>query len=330
MRRNIPRWCLLVAALAPVLLASVPRDAAAQAPASAGDDAPGKVHFDKAVALFREGDHRAALVEFRRSYDLSHNYRVLYNVAQSEFEVHDYAGALKTFKKYLSEGGAEIDAARRAEVEADIQQLATRVATLAITSNASGADVLVDDVLVGRTPFSEPVLVSAGRRKITLQKGDAPTVSRVLDIVGGDTPSVTLNLAEPRPSTGAPAVTASSPAPAPAPPAPPSRAAFWVAFSGTALLAAGGAVAGGFAIDAYNQARATLATPGVSADDLRVARARTISISIAADVLGGAAIALGVVTILVGVTGGTSQSGAPKPSASLRVGPQGVSLTGSF
>src|SRR5512132_1338131 len=113
----------------------------------------GREHFTRGVALFREGDYRAALVEFRRAYEISHNYRALYNIAQTEFEVQDYAGARSSFQKYLTEGGAEIEAGRRAEVEADIKKLAARVARIEIKTNTEGADILVDDVVIGQAPL---------------------------------------------------------------------------------------------------------------------------------------------------------------------------------
>lgn len=332
MRLTIRPWVLVIAALAQAPLSMAPRDAAAQSAAQGDDVAAGKVHFDNAVVLFREGDHRAALTEFRRAYELSHNYRTLYNVAQTEFEVHEYASALRSFKKYLVEGGAEIDAERRTEVEGEIKKLMTRVATLTITSNAAGAEVLVDDVSIGRTPLSEAVMVSAGRRKITVQKGDLAPVSRVVEVAGGDATTLTVNLAEPQAgaTAGAPAVTAPASSQPAAPPATPSRAGFWVAFSGTAALAIGGAVAGGLALDSYNDTKKKIATRGVSLPDVESAHSKTATLSIVADALGGAALAMGVVTIIVGVTGGRSDSDAKKATASLQVGPKGIALTGQF
>lgn len=333
MRRNIPRWCLLIAALAPVPLVAQPREAAAQA-APEGDSTTWKSHFDNGVALFHEGDYRAALTEFRRAYELSHNYRVLYNVAQTEFEVQDYAGALRTFKKYLTDGGAEIEADRRTQVEGDIKKLAGRVATVTISSGTAGAEVLVDDVPVGRTPLSEPLTVSAGLRKITLQKGDLAPVSRVVEVAGGDSTSVIVNLSEPQAQStatvGAPALTAPAPSLSPTSQPAPSRAGFWVAFSGAAALTAGGAVAGVLAIDSYNDTKAKIATRNISAADIEAAHSKTATLSIVADVLGGAAVAMGVVTLVVGLTGSSSQPRPQKVDAKLRLGPQGIALTGQF
>ncbi|MBK8252181.1 MAG: PEGA domain-containing protein [Polyangiaceae bacterium] len=164
-----------VSALAATALLALATAAPAQAPsaqptasASAEPD-ENTQRFVRGVKLFREGDFRSALVEFRRFYEATKNFKVLYNIGQAEFEVQDYAGALASFKRYLELGGAEIDAARKAEVEAEIKGLADRVASVHIESNVAGADVLIDDVIVGKTPLNA-VTVSMGRRKVVLQK----------------------------------------------------------------------------------------------------------------------------------------------------------------
>src|SRR5664279_276256 len=51
------------------------------------------VSFRQGVELYREANFEAALVEFRKAYQLSPSYKVLYNIAQSYFELHDYVNA---------------------------------------------------------------------------------------------------------------------------------------------------------------------------------------------------------------------------------------------
>ena len=296
--------------------------------AAQGDPvAQGKAHFTSGVALFREGDHRAALVEFRRAYELSHNYRVLYNIGQAEFEIQDYAGALRSFQKYLSEGGAEIEADRRAAVESDIKRLSARVARLTVKVNLAGAEVLIGDVPVGPSPLKEPVIVSAGRRKLTVQKAEVPPVTRFLDLAGGDATTVTIDLALPPAALSAPvAPPLSSPPP---PPPPPSRTGFWLSLTATGVLAIGATTTGILALRAHSDTEAKLGRRGVSASAVESAHRDTASLSLATDLLGGAALAMGVVTILLARSGDTSSAG-DKPAATLAVGPLGASLHGRF
>ena len=79
----------------------------------------------------------------------------------TEYQLLDYAAALQALEKYLHDGGGEVPAAKRSEVERELGKLRARVAKLEIVSNVAGAQVTIDDVAVGTTPLPAPVLVSA-------------------------------------------------------------------------------------------------------------------------------------------------------------------------
>jgi hypothetical protein len=282
----------------------------------------GKAHFNAGVTLFRESDYRGALVEFRRAYDLSHNYRVLYNLAQSEYELQDYASALRSFERYLAEGGADIDPERRTSVRADIKRLSSRVAKLEVQSNVAGAEILVDDMVVGKTPLSQPLIVSAGRRKVTVQKAELPPSTRVLELAGGDTASVTLDLATP--------VAESRPTEAPRPVAvsPRGRSVPWVPLTGTAVLTAGAVVTGIFALESRDDAENKLASRGVTARDVESAHSRAANFALATDILAGAAIGMGILTVILWLQKPSEEP--PRTSATLSAFPGGARLGGTF
>ena len=314
---------------ASILMAPLAASAQPPPPSDKKGDAPdeGRSHFNRGVALFREGDYRAALVEFRRAYEISHNYRALYNIGQTEFEVQDYAGARTAFQKYLVEGGAEIEAGRRAEVEADIKKLSARVARIEIKTNTAGADVLLDDTVIGQSPLPEPLLVSAGRRKITVQKGSLPPVTRFVEVAGGDASSVTIDLAT---AELPPRSSAAAPTPLPVAPPPPTRTALWISLAGTGALATGAVVTGILALGARSDAETTLGTLGVKAADVEAAHSKAATLGLVTDVLGGAAILMGGVTIVLAATSGKSRNAEAKPAAALLLTPRGALLTGQF
>ncbi|MFT3769445.1 MAG: tetratricopeptide repeat protein [Minicystis sp.] len=288
----------------------------------------GRAHFDNAVALYREGDYRNALIEFRRAYEISGNYRALYNIGQTEFELQNYAGALRSFQAYLTQGGADIEPERRAAVEGDIKKLNARVAKVTIKTNAAGADVLVDDVVIGQSPLAEPVLASAGRRKITVQKGELVPVTRVVDVPGGEAVTVTINLplaAQPGPLAAQPA----QPRPVAAEPPPPSRTGMWVSLAVTSGLVAGAVTTGVLALIARSDAEEKLGSHGVTAEQITAAHDKTKTLALVTDVLGGAALAMGVTTIVLGATSGRP-SDAAKPKVSLQIDLRGARLIGQF
>src|SRR5262249_42279180 len=81
---------------------------------------------------------------------------------------------------YLREGGDQIPAERRKQVEAQIALVESSLAELVITSSEPGARVTVDGREVGSTPLAEPLRVKTGEHEISLLfLGAAPIVRSV-------------------------------------------------------------------------------------------------------------------------------------------------------
>jgi hypothetical protein len=152
-------------------------------------------HFDRGAKLYLEGDYAAALVEFKRAYDASPTWQVLFNIGQCYFQLRDYANALVTLQRFAAEGAERIGAEDRATLDAELPDLANRVGRITVSSNLDGATVSVDDQVVGTTPLHDPVLVSMGMRKISAtHEGRAPVLQR-LAVAAGDNAAVTLDFA---------------------------------------------------------------------------------------------------------------------------------------
>lgn len=151
-----------------------------------------RAHFTLGVDLYREGNSRAALIEFKRAYKAAPHYKLLYNLAQASLELQEDWQAIEYFTNYLKQGGSEILSDRRREVEETIERLKRRLATIAITTNQPGAEIRVDETPVGSAPLRAPVKVSVGRRKITATKHGFDPVERMVDVAAGDHLELTL------------------------------------------------------------------------------------------------------------------------------------------
>ena len=103
--KPLARTLALVTAFALVAPGSV---AFAQPAPTAAERAEAATRFKTGLDLFKDGDAQAALIEFRRAYQLAPNYQVLYNIGQVSFQLQDYPGALAALQKYLLEGGRNI------------------------------------------------------------------------------------------------------------------------------------------------------------------------------------------------------------------------------
>jgi hypothetical protein len=289
--------------------------------------------FRRGVKLYKDGDFVAALVEFKRAYELEPNYRVLYNLGQTSRELKDYAPALQAFQRYLAEGGKEIPRKREEEVRRSIGDLTDRVGTLTITTNVEGAEIQIDDVVVGVAPLEEPIVVNVGRRRVEATlTGHAPA-RRVLEVAGKDDLKVELQLTD--------LETARPPLPPPPRPRPEptTPVAGIVALSITGACAIVTGILGGLALSARSDlADALAAFPGTP-KDIQDAQDRAATFATATDVMlavTGAAAVTTVVLFVVSAGSGSEADGSEvegsedRVSVSLTPALNGVWLSGSF
>lgn len=176
-----------------------PAGASAAAAATANVE-KARQHFQRGIDSYRDGDLATALIEFKRAYSTAPNFRLLYNLGQVSADLRDYPAAERYLSQYLDESRNSLDEARKLSVQDELAKVRARIAYVHLTSNVEGAEVLVDDVLVGRTPIQAPLHVSTGRRRITGRAPGHAPVTQIVDAAGGEDVPVTLHL-QPIPST---------------------------------------------------------------------------------------------------------------------------------
>jgi len=160
---------------------------------SAGEDGDKAInearqHFKQGVSLYEEEDYDAALVEFRKAYEVKPSYRILYNIGQVEAVLKNYAKALVAFKKYLDDGKDEIPPERKIEVIDEITKLRGRIGYLKVSSKLAGAKVEVDDELLGEAPPDEtPYVLDIGDHLINVEYNGNPVFRRRMELAAGDT-----------------------------------------------------------------------------------------------------------------------------------------------
>jgi len=323
-------------------LASAPREEAGSEPAATtgSSDAPAvtptpgeaeaaRAHFRMGVDFYRERNFRAALIEFQRAYRAAPHYKLLYNLGQASVELQEYAPAIDYLSGYLHAGRSEIDEARRKEVEQTILELEARIATVTIEGE-QGANIFVDDTLIGRAPLDRLVRVGAGRRRFSAERANGQRSERVLDVAAGDHLTVQLNFDE----TGdePPAVTDDALGATSDMPDGPSPAIPW-AIATTAVLAAGAgtvAVLTALAQKDYKDERRRETTKN-QLDSLREDAETKALIT---DVLLSATLAAGIVTTVLILTdlggGGSEASDYAAAPVKLTIGPGSLGLSGTL
>jgi hypothetical protein len=288
-------------------------------------------HFQRGVELYKERDFDAAQVEFTRAYALALNYKVLFNLGQVEVERHDYVAALKHFREYLNAGQDAIPSDRRKQVESDIQSLRRRVVELRIKCNVSDAEILVDHVVVGKTPLPEPLLLNAGILHVSVRKPGHIGEPRTLTLAGGEAQDIAFEL-RPEAKESATLATTQPPSVAPPPRAEhrASSAPFWIGFTATGVLAAGAGTFGFLALRSNKDLDRSLADfPG---DQQRIAalRRELKRDALIADLLGGAAVVAGGITLYLAFSRSSPSEHASHAPLELRLHGRGVDLAGHF
>ncbi|HEX2673510.1 MAG TPA: tetratricopeptide repeat protein, partial [Polyangiaceae bacterium] len=82
--------------------------------------AEARSHFDQGVGLARRQAYAEALAEFERAYQIFPHFSVQYNIGQALVALGRPTEAIVALTRYLEEGGANIEPARRQEVDAVI------------------------------------------------------------------------------------------------------------------------------------------------------------------------------------------------------------------
>jgi hypothetical protein len=158
-------------------------------------------HFKRGTALYEEADYRAALAEFKRAYEILPNAAVLFNIGQSYYQLNEYVSALQTFQKYLAEKDPT-GASRRTLATKELEELKHRVTTLQIETSVPGAEITVDDQVIGASP--QATMVAVGRRKIGATLAGHRPITRTVDVASGTSPPVVLELVEDKPEPAQP------------------------------------------------------------------------------------------------------------------------------
>lgn len=155
---------------APTLAESLPADA--------------KADYESGKILVGDGDWAGALVKFTSAYDKSKDARLLWNMAACEKYLRHYAKSLKLVRRYQAEAGEKLSDADKKEATDFINAIEPLTAKLKITVNEPGAEVSVDDEVVGTSPV-DPWLVDLGTRKLRIKKEGFTQVDKDV-VVGGN------------------------------------------------------------------------------------------------------------------------------------------------
>lgn len=177
---------------APASPASTSAGAARPAPLSEALTGDAKIEYESAKLLYTNGDFASALIKFSAAHERSKDPRLLWNMAACEKSLRHYARALGLVRTYVADTtGAVSDEDRRDATELIklLEQLTTK---LRVNVSETGAEVLVDEAVVGTSPV-EPLVIDLGTRKVRARKAGFADAAKEVTTTGG--PELVVDLA---------------------------------------------------------------------------------------------------------------------------------------
>jgi tetratricopeptide (TPR) repeat protein len=137
--------------------------------------------FEEASRLFEAEDYIEAAHRFEEAYRLSPSASVHYNIARS-YELADEPGlAIEHYRAFLDARAG--NQARRRQVQARVAALEQQVGWLDVTTDPTGAAVVVDGIARGTAPAR--VALAPGRHEVEARLDDA-SATEVVQVVQGD------------------------------------------------------------------------------------------------------------------------------------------------
>lgn len=184
-----------------------------------------RAHFTAGVNLLQDPDgarYEEAYREFKAAYAASPSWKILGNLGISAMKLERDGEAIESYKKYLTEGGKQVEADERAQFQRDLATLEAGVVRLTLDSDPPGATVEDERFPAsGNAIRNSYVLngpaqigVRAGRHRFTAKLAGRADAVWEIELSPKQQQSYTFKLAEP--TTAAPAA---APAPSPAAPA---------------------------------------------------------------------------------------------------------------
>lgn len=305
--------------------------------AASGVSKEAQDHFNAGVSFLQDPDgarYEEAYREFKAAYAASPSWKILGNLGIAAMKLERDGEAVEAFRKYLAEGGTELDADERAQVERDLATLEASSATLDLTLPegatllderfpASGAAVQNS---YGPGP-SIKVGVHPGRHRLTARLEDKSSPVWEVELQPKGAKQHTFTFADSNTTVGViagPTESSSNPL----------RIASYVGFGVGAVGVAVGTIFGLKAQDRYKQGNALCPETGTCTLSSADAERRTQfgkdgdsakTLSIVGFVAGGVGIATGVTLFVI------SSPKKEEPSkVSAYFGPSELGVRGSF
>jgi hypothetical protein len=194
--RSICVSLVLVSALA-TMTATVGHAAPPPGKSDVATDKARELHIE-ADALYAQGQYARARVSYLAAWALKKHWQIAGSLGDTEVKLGLYRDAAEHLAYYMRLSPNQPPSP---EAQKLFREACSRIGTLLITVDVSGAEVAVDGKVVGNAPLEDPVFVEPGHHTIEARLS-AKLVTADLDIAGGGKRTVPIALTATAERTG--------------------------------------------------------------------------------------------------------------------------------
>lgn len=147
----------------------------------------------RGVEAFRNGKYEEARVAFAECYQLMPKSDVLRNLSISELHSGHYVDAARHLTQLLASPG-ELPEKVREEANNRLAQAQAQIGQLAITVDVPGAEIRIDDQVIGTSPLEGNWYIEPGQHQISVSKQGYPVEERQVFALAGVSIPVSVSL----------------------------------------------------------------------------------------------------------------------------------------
>jgi tetratricopeptide (TPR) repeat protein len=157
-----------------------------QAPTPPGDPAlDSEALVQQGVAYRRAGQDQLALERFRAAHQRAPSPRILAQIALAEQALGQWAHADRDLREALSASGDPWIQRNRAALEAALNTILSRLATIEVLCATPGAQLFINGRDAGALPLREPIRVESGTVTLEVRRDGFRPVRRTIDVESG-------------------------------------------------------------------------------------------------------------------------------------------------
>ena len=138
-----------------------------------------KGHFSVGIEMLdaTPPNYQGALLQFQQAYELSKSWKVLGNLGLCALQLERDGEAVKHFNRYLKQGGSNISAAERSDIERDLLTIQAGLATVDLGTDVPTAKIIV--TRKGSGVPSQVYVLQQQRARLGLRAGTYRIVAKV-------------------------------------------------------------------------------------------------------------------------------------------------------